>query len=331
VKVKRFEDFEKAASEPSAGRVFLLAGPEPWQAARLRGLVVDSSTSGMGFEHVQLAAEEVAEGDIRRHLSEGSLFSDGVVLDVADVASLSKRAKAEMLEAAGSPGSNRILCRTVQTRLSSGFLGNLEKASLTYMCWEPFQRDMQRWNARLASEYGVDLTRDGAQTLEMYASGVLRRMAGAMERLSLFYSGGERIDRDGVLRVLTGRSDHTVFDLADLLYTDRRTGAMDALLSVLRSGEEPVGVLAFLWSQWKLVLRARDILNAGGSPGNVSSELGLRYMQLDRVLASAGRMHSKDPVSDAETFASADAALKSGGDSFTVLAGVIFALTSGRS
>jgi DNA polymerase III delta subunit len=331
LKVKRFEDFEKAASEPSPGRVFLLAGPEPWQSTRLRELIVGSFTRGMGFEHVQLAADDAAEGDIRRRLSEGSLFSEGVVLDVADAASLPKRAKAEMLEAVASPGSNCILCRTEQTRLSSGFLGNLEKASLTYMCWEPFQRDMHRWNARLASEYGVDLTRDGAQTLEMYSSGVLRRLAEAMERLSLYYSGGERVDRDGVLRVLTGRSDHTVFDLADLLYTDQRTGAMDALLSVLRAGEEPVRILAFLWSQWNLVSRARDILSTGGSPGNVSSELGLRYMQLDRVLASAGRMHSKDPVSDAETFASADAALKSGGDSFTVMAGVIFALTSGRS
>ncbi len=331
MKVKRFEDFEKALSDPTPGRVFLLAGPEPWQSTRLRHLMVECYMEQLGFEHVQLSAEEVTSGELARRLSESSLFANGVILDIANVNSLSRKVKTELLTAVEDPGSNSILCRTVQTRLSSGFLGNLEKASLTFMCWEPFQRDMQKWNTRLAKEYGVNLSRDGAQTLDLYASGVLQRMAGAIERLSLFFDTNDIIDRDGVLKVLTGRAEQTIFDLGEMLFMNQRSGAMDAMMSLIRIGEEPVGILAFLFSQWKLIIRARDILESGGSSRNVSTELGLRYMQLDRVVAAAGKMHSKDPVADAEVIATADTALKSGGDSFTVLAGVIFALTSGRS
>jgi DNA polymerase III delta subunit len=264
-------------------------------------------------------------------MSEGSLFSSGRLLDISDVSGLSRKVKNELLEAAGDPSGNCILCRTTQSRISSGFLGKLEKAALTYVCWEPFQRDLRKWCGRLAAEASVSLTRDGSQTVELYSAGVLQRLAEAMERLSLYYTGGESIDRDGVLKVLTGRAEHTIFDLSDMLFTNRRSGAMDSLMSLIRAGEEPVAILAFLYSQWKMVNRARDIIASGGTSSTVSKELGIRYMQLDRVVAAAGKMYAEDPAGTPAKFASADLSLKTGGDSFTVLAGVIFALTSGRS
>ena len=331
MRVRKYEDFEKTISEPSPGSVFLVAGAELYQSRRLSSKIVAGFVDGMAFEHLRLTPDEVTTGSLARHLSENSLFASGRILDLSDVNRLSRKVKDELLSAAESLSGNGILCRTAQTRTTSGFLGKLEKIALTFVCWEPCQRDIHRWSLRLTEEKHVTLSREGFQTLEIYAAGVLERLADAVERLSLFYSTETMIDRDGVLEVLTGRAEHTVFELCDQLFSNRRSGAMDAMMSLLRSGEEPVRILAFLFSQWLLVNHARDIINAGGSSRDVSNELGIRYMQLDRIVATAGKASIGDPAHASEAFAQADLSLKSGGDSFTVLAGVIFALTSVRS
>jgi len=207
MRIRKYEDFEKAISKPSPGSVFLVAGAELYQSRRLSGKIVAEFVDGLAFEHLRLTPDEVTAGSLTRHLSENSLFASGRILELSDVNRLSRKVKDELLSAAESLSGNGILCRTTQTRTASGFLGKLEKIALTFICWEPFQRDIHRWSLRLAEEKNVTLSREGFQTLEMYAAGVLERLSDAVDRLSLFYSTETMIGRDGVLEVLTGRAE----------------------------------------------------------------------------------------------------------------------------
>jgi DNA polymerase III delta subunit len=329
LKIPSFEVFEEKLSAAGAGSAFLLCGTEPYQAGRIRSAVITRFVEGCRFDRVQLGPDEVKPGDLRRMAGERSLFAPGLLIRIADADKAPAAVRTEIAEAAESIGENAILVETSETSIRTGLNARLDRCSLTYICWEPFDRDLPRWCSRLCMESGMDASREVQSMLVSWAAGSLERLAEAVERTALF-TLGRKAAREDVAGVLSSGGRAGIFDLADLVQAGDRKAALVTAWSLASEGEEPVGMVAFLFRQWQRSVQARAILASGGSAEAVERSLGLPKSVSQRIVRLLAGSPGPDPAEAAEAFAAADNALKTGGDPYIALAELVQSLTRTR-
>ncbi len=324
MKIAAFEKFESEAVSASAGGRFLVCGTEPYQALRLRE-ALRRRYAALDFEYISFSPEGIAAGDLRRAATEGSLFAAGRLLRMSDADKAPQAVRNELLELAGAGGETALLAEVQDHR--SALAGKLEKCCLTFVCWdEPFERDMHRWCRRIAGEEGLSINSETESMLVAWSQGSLARLADAIGRAALF-AGGGKLDRRALSPLLSTTAGADAFDLADRALEGDFEGALSACWNLLGAGEEPVGLVALLFRQWLRADEARRMLRGGASMPDVERMAGGRGPAARRICEAAGKGRWGSTSSTAERFAAADASLKTGGDAWTVMAGLVQSLT----
>ena len=331
MKIRKYSEMHNIATSASGGAVLVAAGSDLYQSGRLQNILVRRFKKELDYEIFRFDADEFREGDLRRHLLENSLFSAGKLIIISNIHKLGKAVIPELLEAIDEGLSDSALfLSSSKVPRESAILRKLEKAVPVYICYEPFDRDMPGWAKRLASEEKIRLTGDTVQLLIEYSGRSLRRLSGAMRKLALYHGSGAQVDREGMIEVISGKGGADIFHLGDMIFSNRRGEAMDAAWSLLQYGEEPLGMIAYVFNLWQKVIRAMEIVEAGGGDRKVSSETGARYPLLDKLMKFTTTACKVDTAVAAEAFAEADIGIKTGVDHLLVLSRLIFTLTSGH-
>ena len=160
------------------------------------------------------------------------------------------------------------------------------------------QRDAAPWLRQRARAAGVHLTPAAERLLAERVSGDRGAIAGAVEKLHL-YAGDAAIDEQVVELLVPAVREATIFQLVDAVAEQRLSGAMRALDVLRAGGLEERRVIAMLARQFRMIIVAREILDGGGSLGDVEESLGVRGFVARRAADQAQRY----------TQAEADAAL----------------------
>jgi DNA polymerase III delta subunit len=328
--VKKYDEMERLATSAAGGTVLAVTGPDPYQSSRLLDMITLRFRRDLGYDVFRHDGAELVKGDVRRLLAESSLFSSGKLLVISRVHKLGKAPAGELLDALDSDlGDNAIFMTSDRVPRESALIRKLQKIVPVYICYEPFERDIPGWIRRLASEEGIELDRKAAGLLGQYSGRNLQRLSGAITQLALYHGAGSRIGEDGVRGILSGRGGMDVFRLGDMIFADRRGDALDTLSRLLTMGEEPIGLIAYLFSLWQKVVIAREVLDGGGGRKEVTARTGARYPLLDKLMDFAAAAHRSGIAEASEAFAEADYGLKTGEDSMAAFSGLIFTLTTG--
>ncbi len=331
MKIRKYSEMNNIANTASDGAVLVAAGPDLYQSGRLQNTFADRFRKALDYEVLRYESDELNEGDLKRHLLENSLFSKGKLILISNAHKLGKAAASELFDALENGLSDSaIFLSSEKVPRESAILRKLEKTVPVYICYEPFESDMPGWVKRLASEESIKLSRDMVQLLTEYSGRNLRRLSDAMTKLALYHGPGSQIDRNGFIEVISGKGGTDIFHLGDMIFFNRRGKAVDAAWSLLRFGEEPVGMIAYLFSLWRKVTGAMEIVEAGGSSQEVSAATGARYPLLDKLMKFTRTACKVETAVAAEAFAEADYGLKTGVDKLLVFTTLIFTLTSGR-
>lgn len=330
MKIRKYEEMEQLVASSSSGSALVAAGPDLYQSMRLQEKITARFRDVLHYDVLRREGGELAGGDLKRLLMESSLFTSGQLLVISKAHSLGKPSVAELLDCLqNGVRDSAIFLASRKVPRESALIRKLEKLVPVYICYEPFDRDMPGWASRMASEEDIKLKRDGLALLTEYAGRDLQRLSGAVTRLALYHGPGSVLDREKVLEVLSGRGGMDVFRLGDMIFSNRRGEAIDSAVSLLQQGEEPIRILAYLYSLWQKVTAAGDVLRRGGGRKEVTAETGARYPLLDKLIRFAGNNPGQDAIAAAEAFAEADHGAKSGEDDMVVLARLIFTLTRG--
>ncbi|MCD4701227.1 MAG: DNA polymerase III subunit delta [Candidatus Aegiribacteria sp.] len=331
MKIKKYSEMENMVNNASDGAILVSAGPDLYQSGRLQNTFVYRFRKLLDYELLRFEGNELSEGDLKRHILENSLFSKGKLIVISNVHKLGKAAASELLDAIEKGLSDSaVFLSSEKVPRESAILRKLEKAVPFYICYEPFDRDMPGWAKRLASEENIRLSRDTVQLLTEYSGKNLQRLSDAVTKLALYHGSGAEIDRNGMIEVISGKGGTNVFHLGDMIFFNRRGEAVDAAWSLLRYGEEPLGMIVYLFNLWQKVIGAMEIVEAGGSSQEVSAETGARYPLLDKLIKFTGTACKVNTAIAAEAFAEADHGVKTGVDHLLVFTRLIFTLTSGR-
>jgi DNA polymerase III delta subunit len=331
MKISKYSEMERKMIKADTGSVFAVSGPDIYQSTRLKDLMAEKFGNELKYDVLRLDGGELKEGDLRRYFLENSLFAPGKLLLISKCHNIGKAAQSELIRSLDE-GLNdcALLLTSLKTPRESAVLQKLEKKMPFYICYEPFERDMPGWAARIASSENIKLSRETVQLLAGYSGRNLGRMSDAIIKLALYHGPGSTVDRKGLLEVLAGKDRADIFHLGDMIFGNRRGKALEAAWLLMRYGEDPNRLISYLFGQWQKVVQAMEIVESGGGKKKVANVTGARFPLLDKLMKYSRTACKVDPAVAAEAFAEADRAIKTGVDQLVLLARLIFTLTSGH-
>ncbi len=325
--VKNFDAMMRKMETAKAGDSFIVSGEEYYQSTGLLN-ALKVRGAALGLDSVRLMPDDLSEISMSALFSEGSLFSAGKLVMIGDVDKLTKSQKTELEKIVAGGFDHILYCRTSGRKLSNAFQTKLEAAGTGFTCWEPFINQMWKWVKTLTAEEQITLTRDGSQAAEVIASGKLERLADIITRISLFHGRGSKIDASGVYAAIQGVEETTAFQFCAEVLSGKKASAMRSLSLLLSSGEEPIRLLALLFSQWKQVAGARDFLQKGMQSTVIAKKLGIPQFRWSTIEGYVRKCSNHSTPFMLESFASADFGLKTGADPLASIASIVLALTS---
>lgn len=164
--------------------------------------------------------------------------------------------------------------------------------------------------AQMAKDQGLEIDRDAALALAERTNAGLARMQSEIEKLAAYAGDRKRIALADVEALVITDQRYTVWQLSAMLASGERDRAMVFLGSLLREGEQVVGLVgAIAWMYRKLI----EVQGLGpGAQVWDAARLGMRKDTAELALKYAPRIPRKQLMSGLIDLAEADSRLKSG-------------------
>jgi len=152
----------------------------------------------------------------------------------------------------------------------------------------PRLKDMTGWIVNETKQQGGQIEPRAAEILKDMV-GVATRQAGMEISKLLAYVNWERpVNASDVEAVCIVTSQQSVFDFVDALSNGSGNAAQHLLHRLLES-EDPFALWGMVIRQFRLLLQAREILDARGNQGDVARALGVHPYVAEKTTGQAGR------------------------------------------
>jgi DNA polymerase-3 subunit delta len=191
----------------------------------------------------------------------------------------------------------------------------LEKATIVSVDLAPGAtrkvQDAIRVIAQMARDSGVSIDEDAAAQLADCLDGELAQIAPEVAKLAAYAGDAKRITVADVQTLVSAAKKYTVWQLAEILGSGDRARALVFLDSLLREGEDPVGIIgAMAWMCRKLI--EVQELPPGTNKFAVAGKLRMRPDTVELAMSRARSISRERLLSGLEALAEADAKLRSG-------------------
>jgi len=327
--IKNFDTMIQKVEQASQGDIFILSGEERFQSNRILEVLQRRSIE-LSLETMRLKPDDLADISLTAIFNEGSLFSSGKLVVLDEIDKIGKKQKIQVEQIISGKSDNILFCRTAGRKPSNKFIKKIETAGVSFTCWEPYSNKMWTWTKKLAAEEGISFQMDASRAIEVIASGKLERLADLVMRVAIFHGRGAKVSSEGLFKAVRGSVETSSFQFCDEVLDGKKASSMASLALLLDSGEEPIRLLALLFSQWKLVARANGLLQRGNSSQAVAKQMGLPPFRWKSIYGYANRSLSYLSSEALESFASADYGLKTGANPLVAMASVVLTLTTDK-
>jgi DNA polymerase III subunit delta len=163
---------------------------------------------------------------------------------------------------------------------------------------------------KMTKELGAEIDRDAAALLAEIVNGAPARLRIEIEKLATYTLGRGRITIADVETLVVAARKNTVWQLADMLASRRRSAALAFLDNLLREGEQPAGIVGALAWMYRKLIEARD-LPAHTSGFQAARQLGMRPEAAEAAVRQAHRIPKRELLAGLVALAEADSQFKS--------------------
>jgi len=242
--------------------VYLLYGQEDHLRERAVRLIVEATLppEERALNLLSLSAEESTLEEILELCSSLPLMGKGKVVLIRGRETPPFFKSPLFLQYLQDPSPSTVLILSVQgdlTTVSSGL-----KEEWRYSFPSVRERDLLPWIQRMASEKGIEISREAAQMMRELVGADLGSVEKELEKLSLYVEGG-RIEEEDVLEMVGAMRVPSVFELASSLAERDLRGAIKASGRLWESGELPSRILGAMAWYFRKLLFLKEILSTG--------------------------------------------------------------------
>lgn len=175
------------------------------------------------------------------------------------------------------------------------------------------EKDTGRWLQERAKRRGKELSHEGALFMVEHAGTELHALDRELEKLVSYMGDKEKISMEDVREVVSPHRIFTVFELLDYISRNQPGQVIRSLRNLLRSGEHPLGVLALLARQIRILWQVKDGLDRGLQAAQVGSRIKLPPFILKKYVEQASRFTQEELRRIHRAIADADLTIKSSG------------------
>jgi len=128
---------------------------------------------------------------------------------------------------------------------------------------------------RLAETLGVTLTAQAARLMTSLVGEDLQVIKNELSKLALFAGDGEEITSDIVEEFVTKSQYDDIFELINSVSTRDKKRALKVLTHLQARREEPLMVLGMLAWRFRLLWRAKELIQSGATQNEIIKRLGV--------------------------------------------------------
>lgn len=275
------DEIKKGLGEPS----MLVANTSRLEGARLRPDELESAVQSMPFfgekrlviidgllgrfeprekrGAAKKAAKPAKEGEVELHKHFAALINaapDSSVLVLMD----------------GEVGKSNALLKEISPKANIRLFAPLKGIPL------------ESWAKKRVAQVGGTISEEALKNLVRLVGSDLWVMKGEIEKLVL-YVGGRAVEADDVKKLVGLSREASIFTLVDAIVDGRLNLANQAMNEMLESGAAPSYVLVMLARQLRLLVRAKELKNAGQSESAIQGTLGLGDFPFRKTLEQSSR------------------------------------------
>ncbi len=144
-------------------------------------------------------------------------------------------------------------------------------------------KNVAGWIEKRLQKHGGAIDRQAAAKLAQLGGSDLRRLDSEIQKLVTYVNAARPITEDDVARLVSASVEANIFDLVDAL--GRRDGprAMRELHRLLDLGENPLGLLAMIARQFRLMIQVKELQEKNAPAPEMAKTLGQHPFVIEKI------------------------------------------------
>jgi DNA polymerase III subunit delta len=287
--------------------VYLLLGDD--EERKARGV---EKLRGNRVAEVYDAAETSPETVVSA-LNTYSLFGEGPFVVVRNLDAWNAAQKTKILAYVNnsSPEADLVMLGA-KLGAREKLLAAVKKAGEVHDLKQPTGKALARWSIGYAKKQGLELPEDVAEELVARCSDDKAKVSREAEKLALYAEGAATME--DVEALCPPDLQSNIFQFVDALGAGYRGRALHLLEALLGTGEPPLRILYMIRRQFRLLARARSLLEAGAPRPEVASTLKVPPFVARKLEEQARGMEEEDLENALALVLDLERGLKGGSD-----------------
>lgn len=147
--------------------------------------------------------------------------------------------------------------------------------------------ELERWVREHVAERGGRITPQAAGLLAANVGGDLGALTNEIEKLVLYKGSDALIDTDDVALLSPYAAEGNIFELVDALGNRQGARAAELFQQKINEGADPFYLFSMFIRQFRLLLQARALLDAGERPAGIAEQLKQRPFVAEKLARQA--------------------------------------------
>ena len=139
------------------------------------------------------------------------------------------------------------------------------------------------WIEKRAQQHGGEIDRKAATALAQLLGSDLRRLDSEIGKLVTYVNAARPIAESDVTRLVSASIEANVFDLVDALGWRDGRRAMRELHRLLDLGENPLGLLAMITRQFRLLIQVKELTEKNTPAPEMAKALGQHPFVIEKI------------------------------------------------
>lgn len=171
---------------------------------------------------------------------------------------------------------------------------------------------LYKWCSNYLSKSECGIEQEALLHLSDITSPALTAITGELDKLAAFVGKSGIIKKADVDAMVTPSAETTVFRMIDMLMQRRLGEAFTLLSSLLENGEKPIGIIALLTRQMRLLTHIMLMRQNGIQLRDIADKLGIKYTAAQSIARGGARFKTEELEACYRLCIETDFAIKSG-------------------
>jgi len=258
-------------------------------------------------------AAETSPETVVSALNTYSLFGEGPFVVVRNLDAWNAAQKTKILAYLNNPSPEAdLVILGAKLGAREKLLAAVKKAGEVHDLKQPTGKALARWSIGYAKKQGLELPEDVAEELVARCSDDKAKVSREAEKLALYAEGAATME--DVEALCPPDLQSNIFQFVDALGAGYRGRALHLLEALLGTGEPPLRILYMIRRQFRLLARARSLLEAGAPRPEVASTLKVPPFVARKLEEQARGMEEEDLENALALVLDLERGLKGGSD-----------------